>query len=189
MNEMLDTFLADPAVGAVGSAVGIAGAALWLASAWWAYSDASRRTESSFVSLAAAGWILVATPLFAPLALAVYALVRPPVPASDARARALAHRLTDIAVGENCPDCGILVEREWLRCPACARWLTAACETCGQWSPGDLEICPFCGAEHEEAAVGDVPTAAGERPAQRRVASSLRPSLYAASREVSSTSS
>lgn len=189
MDEMLTKVLADPAVGAIGTAIGVAAVALWLASAWWAYSDAARRTESSFAALGAAAWVLLSSPLFLPLSLATYALVRPPVPASDVRARAIAARLTDVAVGESCPGCGEVIESEWLRCPACARWLTAPCRSCGQWSPRDLDICPFCGAEHEKAAAGEVPTAAGERGAQPRVASSMRPSLYAASREVSSTSS
>ena len=185
----MNQLLANPAVGAIGTAIGLAAAALWLASAWWAYNDAGRRTESGLAAFAAAGWILLATPVFAPLALAVYTLVRPPVAAPDARARSLALKLTDAAVGDLCPDCGSQIETSWLRCPTCARWLTAACANCNVWSARDLDICPFCGHEREEAAADDVPAAAPRGTAQRRPASSMRPSLYAASRETSSVRS
>jgi len=81
MPDLLAETLNDPAVGAVGTAVVLAGIALWLAAAWWAYADAARRTESSLAGFVAAGWIILSTPLLLPLSLAAYAFARPQVAA------------------------------------------------------------------------------------------------------------
>ena len=44
MTELIAETLANPVIGAAGTAFLMAGVALWLAGAWWAYADASRRT-------------------------------------------------------------------------------------------------------------------------------------------------
>ena len=219
MKEVFDELLANPALQAVGTAILIAGFALWLAAAWWAYQDASRRTESMTAAFIAAAWIIVSTPLMLPLSLAVYSMARPQASASDSRTESLMARLNQIAVDRPaCPSCAVAVDPDWLRCPYCATWFAFECDACGEWSAAALEVCPFCGSDRQAlpagwAAAESGPhrdtghgTAAASKPAaaggatmsprasrarvQRgRVASSARPASYEASRAISSVSS
>jgi hypothetical protein len=123
-------------------AVGMTG--LWLAAAWWAYLDISRRTESELVQLAAVGWILLSTPLLLPLALGTYVLLRPQSTAAQRRSeRLMAVMGAEVEVAA-CPGCGEARDHAWRRCPACTTWLQAACRTCGRWSGVELQVCPWC---------------------------------------------
>jgi hypothetical protein len=217
MNDVLNEILGNPTVHLVGLAILLAVVALWLAAAWWAYQDASRRMESTTAGFAAAAWIILSTPLLLPLSLGIYATIRPQATASDDRTRSLMARLIETAADRpTCPGCSTVVDPEWLRCPYCATWFALECESCGAWSAGALDVCPFCGADRESVPAGwvaadsDFPgrglpgglaghgKAAASKPAaarrsagaprlQRgRMASSLRPSSYEASRETSS---
>lgn len=162
MSTLIDDFLANPIVGSIGTAIAVAGVALWLAAAWWAWQDASRRTESTIVACIAAAWIILSTPLLLPLSLAVYAVARPSVTAAEHRAQSLVAALSaDGAADSTCPTCAVRIEQGWVRCPQCATWLAAPCASCGAWSPAGLELCPFCGREgHAPAVVEDVAAAA-----------------------------
>ena len=173
MNEFFDQVLADPTVTAIGGAVGAALVALWLAAAWWAYTDAVRRTDSALAAMLVAAWIVVSTPLFVPFALAVYALARPQHSAAEHRTRRLAEELVDALdeiASADCPSCGETVEEGWLRCPSCASWLALPCRLCGTWSDRMLAVCPYCGGEERgEAAVEALePAAAVGRPRRGR---------------------
>ena len=150
MTDLIAETLANPIIGAAGTALAMAGVALWLAGAWWAYADASRRTESSLAGYVAAGWILLSTPLLLPLSLAAYAFARPQVSAADQRTKALAHELGTTAVPDACATCSAPVDASWVRCPACTSWLAAPCGHCGSWSDRTLEICPWCGGDTRE---------------------------------------
>ncbi len=158
MSTLIDGFLANPIVGSVGAAIAIAGVALWLAAAWWAWQDATRRTESTLVAFMAAAWIIISTPLLLPFSLAVYAVARPAVTAAEHRAEALVAALrADDAADSSCPACASRIDQGWVRCPQCTTWLAAPCTSCGEWSPAGLELCPFCGREgHAGPAVEDV---------------------------------
>ena len=173
MSDLIAQALSDPALGAVGTAVAVAGIALWLAGAWWAYADAARRTESSLAGFVAAGWIILSTPLLLPLALATYAFARPQVAAADQRTRQLAFELATTPPRPACPVCSEAVDESWLRCPSCTSWLAAPCEHCGAWSDARLEICPMCGSDTREQpfvqGVAGAPTAA-PRARRRRLA-------------------
>jgi hypothetical protein len=172
MSELLAQTLADPAIGAAGSAIVMAGIALWLAGAWWAYADASRRTESSLAGFVAAGWIILSTPLLLPLALAVYAFARPQVAAADQRTRALAAELTATPTAPTCGACAEPVDETWLRCPGCTAWLASPCAHCGRWSDASLESCPFCGSDtrHRPFVAGPAGSSATQRRGRRRIA-------------------
>ena len=171
MDDIVADILNDPAVSAIGLAIGAGAVALWLAAAWWVYADATRRTDSTFAPLLAAGWIVFSTPLMMPMALAVYALARPQQSAAELRARRLAADL----VGEmyeapeldTCPGCRTPADPTWLRCPTCTTWLAAPCAACGSWSGLTLEVCPWCGSEEREAPTVEpaalTPTAPGLR--------------------------
>lgn len=162
MEDLLAQVLNDPAVAAFGTAVLLAVTALWLVAAWWAYADATRRTESSLAGFVAAGWVILSTPFLLPLSLAVYAFARPQVPAADARTRRLAMELAMTPVRLSCHACAAPIEDSWLRCPTCTTWLAAPCSHCGGWSEATLEICPWCGGEGRDApyveAINDVTT-------------------------------
>jgi hypothetical protein len=150
ISDSISDFLSDPTVTAVGAAMAAALVALWLAAAWWAYSDAGRRTDSTLAALVAAGWIIVSTPLLVPFALAIYSFARPQQTAAEGRTRHLAAELVDemgSSAGPGCPACGTPSDPSWLRCPACATWLASPCAGCGSWSTPTLSLCPFCGSE------------------------------------------
>ncbi len=173
MTELIAETFANPIFGAAGTAVLMAGTALWLAGAWWAYADASRRTESSLAGYVAAGWILLSTPLLLPLSLATYAFARPQIPVADQRTKALAQELSATTIEQTCSSCAAPVESAWLRCPSCATWLGSPCAHCGEWSDAALEICPWCGGDArqqpfvEQFVTGGMATQRGRR---RRVA-------------------
>ena len=171
MTELIAEAFASPIFGAAGTAVLMAGVALWLAGAWWAYADASRRTESSLAGYVAAGWILLSTPLLLPLSLAAYAFARPQIPVADQRTKALAREL-GATVEQGCSSCAAPVDPAWLRCPSCATWLGSPCAHCGEWSDATLEICPWCGGEAREQPFVERFASAGaiQRGRRRRVA-------------------
>jgi hypothetical protein len=129
MSQVFTNLATDPTVGAVGLALALAAGGLWLAAAWWTYTDMARRTTLELVRLSAAGWILISTPLLLPLALATYVLFEAMAPALDDGA---------------CPGCGTTADASWHRCPRCATWLAASCDACGAWSAADLDLCPYC---------------------------------------------
>jgi hypothetical protein len=150
MSDVFDEILANPIIHTVGVAILLAAVALWLAAAWWAYQDASRRTESSLAGFVAVAWIIVSTPLMLPLSLAIYATARPQRTASDDRTIALMAQLNEIAADQpTCPGCAASIDPEWLRCPTCATWFATACQACGEWSAAGLELCPYCGADRD----------------------------------------
>jgi RNA polymerase subunit RPABC4/transcription elongation factor Spt4 len=46
---------------------------------------------------------------------------------------------------ENCPKCGLQVQRGFHYCPKCGCGLTPACPHCGQVVQRDYVCCPYCG--------------------------------------------
>lgn len=148
MIEMLARFVDDPTVSAVLLAMAGAVIGLWLAGAWWAFSDASRRTDSELARFLAAGWVILSTPVLLPLSLAVYTLVRPQTTVGELRSRALAAQLGPLIAEEaSCGACGAATDPGWRRCPSCTEWLQAPCAHCSAWSDIELEHCPYCGSE------------------------------------------
>jgi len=214
MNDVQNEILDNPTLHLVGTAILLAVVALWLAAAWWAYQDASRRLESSLAGFAAAAWIILSTPLLLPLSLGIYGHEALRSTASDDRTKSLMARLIATAADRpTCPGCAAAVDPDWLRCPYCATWFALECESCGEWSAASLDICPFCGADRESVPAGWIAADSGPEPSSHiaghgkaaaskpaaarksagaprlqrgRMASSWRPSSYEASRERSS---
>jgi len=178
VQHIFDQVLADPTVTAIGGAIGAALVALWLAAAWWAYTDAARRTDNTMAALLVAAWIVVSTPLMVPLSLAVYALARPQQTAAEKRTRRLAAELVgelDDFAPAKCLSCDKSVDAAWLRCPSCTTWLSLPCATCGAWSDRSLPACPFCGGEERGAAAIETLEPAATQGRQRKGRRSLRP--------------
>jgi hypothetical protein len=158
MSDLVAQILGNPAVAAIGTAIGLAAVALWFAAAWWAYADATRRTETSLAGFVAAGWILLSTPLLMPLALGAYVLARPQATAGDNRVKSLVQELRATATAPTCVECDLPIETSWLRCPRCTTWLATPCASCGRWSDDALEICPWCGGEDRDMPYVDGPS-------------------------------
>ena len=133
--------------------------ALWLALAFWTYTDARRRVDDPMlVACAAAG------SLFFPFVGAiVYAIVRPPEYLDDIRERELEIAAAEARLAQvqalACRHCGMEVERTFLRCPSCMQKLKEPCQTCGRPLDPSWKICPYCEAE--------VGTQRRARPARR----------------------
>jgi hypothetical protein len=178
MSQVFANLSTDPTVGAIGLALALAGAGLWLAAAWWTYTDMTRRTSFELVRLAAAGWILISTPLLLPLALAAYVLARPQQTVAERRAQRLFEAMAPELADGACPGCGAVADPSWHRCPSCATWLASTCSACEAWSATDLEVCPFCARDKRSGRMvrDEVLSAPARTP---RVEPALRPVVLA----------
>jgi len=138
-------------------AIGLYLVVLWLASAVWAYRDMRHRAESEVASYLAAGLIIGATPLFFPLAIVVYRIVRPPETLTEAWERHLSASAIEAEADalQGCYACGRRVDQEWLVCPTCGAKLHRVCADCGQLIDLDWIVCAWCG--HEIERPGGVP--------------------------------
>jgi RNA polymerase subunit RPABC4/transcription elongation factor Spt4 len=158
MTELLSRF--DAALGDVFNqpvvqlglrAIGLYLVVLWLASAVWAYRDMRHRAESEVASYLAAGLIVAATPVFFPLAIVVYRIVRPPETLTEAWDRRLDASALEAEADalQGCYSCGRRTDREWLVCPTCGAKLHRVCADCGQLIDLDWIVCAWCGHEIE----------------------------------------
>lgn len=148
VGEALAGILSHPLIGIVLRGLVIAAVVIWLASAWWVWRDLGQRTHDSLAPYLGATGVLLATPVFFPLALVVYRLVRPqdPVALEDE----LALRTAAIEGPEpesTCPGCGRITDGEWRRCPDCGAELTVPCAACGRPVGAGWAICAWCAAE------------------------------------------
>jgi hypothetical protein len=137
---------------------------LWLATAWWAFRDATRRTSNLAAPYLAAGLILIATPLLFPFAVVVYRIARP----GETLAEAYERRLSEEALraemsGATCPHCARRTESHWLLCPTCGERLHRRCASCDGLVDLDWALCAWCGADFGTAASAVTP----DRPAVR----------------------
>jgi RNA polymerase subunit RPABC4/transcription elongation factor Spt4 len=141
---------------------------VWLASAWWVFHDLRRRHQSSAAPYLGATFVVMASPIAFPLAVAVYRIVRPRETLGEARYRRLENRLTQLHVQEDltCADCGSSVDEDWLLCPACQAPLGYRCAVCERTMATDWSLCAWCGTEIEEPTTLDAP----ERRAQPAIA-------------------
>jgi RNA polymerase subunit RPABC4/transcription elongation factor Spt4 len=132
-------------------AIGLYLVVLWLASAVWAYRDMRHRTESEVASYFAAALIVAATPLFFPLAIVVYRIVRPPETLTEAWERRLSASAIQAQAEalQGCYGCSRRVDPEWLVCPSCGTKLHRVCADCGQMIDLDWVVCAWCGHELE----------------------------------------
>jgi len=122
-------------------------AALWLALAFYTYTDARRRIADPML----VGTAVVAALIFPFIGTIVYMIVRPPEYLEDAHERELEIQAAEARLaqlqGEVCPYCDFHVEKDFLRCPSCLRRLKEPCRSCGKPLDPRWKICPFCEAE------------------------------------------
>jgi len=147
MNQVLDSLVNDPTVGAIGFALAGTAIGLWLAAAWWTYTDMSRRTTSELARFTAVGWVLLSSPALLPLSLPTYLLARPQATVAEKRAQRLFQAMEPSMDEGRCLTCDSIVDADWRRCPACTTWLASACADCGEWSALDLGSCPWCAGD------------------------------------------
>ena len=130
---------------------------LWLACAFWVFRDLYRRTRDPFSPYAAAGAVVLFTPLFFPLALLAYRLMRPATTLVERRAMELeAELLGREAVVEACPECGRRVQDTWSRCPTCGVPLASDCPGCGERVGFDWVVCAWCAYDFEDSPTASV---------------------------------
>jgi len=132
-------------------AVGLYLVVLWLAAAVWAYRDMRNRSEMELVAYLAAVLVVAFTPLFFPLAIVVYRIVRPPETLAEAWERRLSGSALEAQAEalQGCRTCGRRIDAEWLVCPGCGTKLHRLCAECGQLIELDWLLCAWCGHELE----------------------------------------
>lgn len=118
---------------------------VWVATAWWVFSDASRRTTSLPAPYLVAGLVVLATPVFfLPVAI-LYRLIRPAETLAETTERDLTEAaLEATATRLTCPSCDAAIEAGWRQCPFCRQTLLVACPKCAQPVDAGWSICPWC---------------------------------------------
>jgi hypothetical protein len=132
---------------------------LWLAGAYWAFRDMQQRTENPILPYVAASFIIIFTPIFFPLAIFVYKIIRPheKIGEVDERNLAEAALLAEVEAIHSCPTWARRVNDEWILCPTCRSRLNRVCPNCSRLVGLDWSLCAWCGKDFERR---DVPAAA-----------------------------
>jgi hypothetical protein len=145
--ETFAALLGHPLVAMLVQALLAAAVVLWLVCAWWTFRDLATRTHDPVAPYLAAAGVLLSTPLFFPLALVVYRLVRPPHPSAADEILALRLAALGAEPEASCPSCGRATRDDWRRCPACGLELTLPCDACGHPVRTGWSICAWCARE------------------------------------------
>jgi RNA polymerase subunit RPABC4/transcription elongation factor Spt4 len=124
---------------------------LWLAAAYWAFRDMQLRTENPILPYLAAAFIIVFTPIFFPLAVFVYRIVRPQEKIGEVYERNLAEEalLAEVEGIRSCPTCARRIDDEWIICPTCRTRLNRVCPNCSRLVGLDWSLCAWCGKDFE----------------------------------------
>lgn len=137
---------------------------LWVAGAYWAYRDLQGRTDNPIAPYLAASVIILSTPIFFPLAIIVYRIVRPHERIGEVTERSLAEEalLNEVEAVAHCPGCRRRVESEWLICPTCRTRLQRVCPNCNRLVGPDWLLCAWCGQDFDRHDRAAVPAASAE---------------------------
>src|SRR5439155_14906387 len=119
-----------------------------LAAAFGAFQDMRRRSQMLHPPYLAAGAVVLASPVFFLLAVAIYRIIRPAETVTEATER----RLSQLAIAQeldrpSCPTCRSLIADDWMACPYCGATLRVSCERCSHLVELSWSICPWCAAE------------------------------------------
>jgi RNA polymerase subunit RPABC4/transcription elongation factor Spt4 len=139
---------------------------LWLAGAYWAFRDMQQRNENPILPYVAASFIILFTPIFFPLAIFVYKIIRPHEKIGETYERNLAEEalLAEVEAIKSCPTCARRVNEEWIICPTCRTRLNRVCPNCSRLVGLDWSLCAWCGKDFERPA-GALASSSGGRPA------------------------
>lgn len=132
-------------------------ALLWIATAYFVWRDARRRSESILFQLVALvlGFL---PPFLGPL---IYLVIRPPRTLDEERAIALEEQtfLGADTVDESmrpCPSCGRDIEVDFIVCPYCMTQFARRCHQCDRILRLGWAVCPFCAEEVGHAQMGRI---------------------------------
>jgi RNA polymerase subunit RPABC4/transcription elongation factor Spt4 len=164
IGKALGGFFGSPPVQLALQAIAVYLIILWLAGAYWAFRDMQQRTENPILPYVAASFIIVFTPVFFPLAIFVYKIIRPHEKIGEVYERNLAEEalLAEVESIKSCPTCARKVHDEWIICPTCRTRLNRVCPNCSRLVGLDWSLCAWCGKDFERR---DLPAAAIGRPA------------------------
>ena len=106
IGNALGGFFGSPVVQFVLQAIAIYLVVLWLAGAYWAFRDMQQRTENPILPYVAASFVIVFTPIFFPLAIFVYKIIRPHEKIGEVYERNLAEEalLAEVESIQQLPD-------------------------------------------------------------------------------------
>ena len=151
VGDGISAILNDPTIQTIFRATILYVGLIWLAAAYWAYRDLRTRTANPLLPYGAAAAIILFTPLFFPLAVILYRIVRPPETVSEASERALAEEamLVEVEKQHHCAACKRPIEADWLICPHCRTRLRRICSSCGRLVETDWSLCAYCGKDFE----------------------------------------
>ncbi len=157
--------------------IGVYFVVLWLAAAFWAFRDLQLRTTNPVLPYLGAAFIIVFTPVFFPLAVIVYRIVRPAERIGEVSERELAEEalLAEVEAVKSCPTCHRRVHDEWLLCPSCRTRLNRVCPGCGRLVGLDWSLCAWCGRDFErhESQLERLPAAVGGSPGRPAAAQDM----------------
>jgi len=174
IGNALGDFFGSPPVQFVLQAIAIYLVVLWLAGAYWAFRDMQHRTENPILPYVAASFVIVFTPIFFPLAIFVYKIIRPHEKIGEVYERNLAEEalLAEVESIKNCPTCARRVHDEWIICPTCRTRLNRVCPNCSRLVGLDWSLCAWCGKDFErrEIATTVEPLPSGLEPTGRLTA-------------------
>ena len=134
IGKALAGFFGSPVVQLAIQAIAVYLIILWLAGAYWAFRDMQQRTENPILPYVAASFIIVFTPIFFPLAIFVYKIIRPHEKIGEVYERNLAEEalLAEVEAIKSCPTCARRVHDEWIICPTCRTRLNRVCPNCSR---------------------------------------------------------
>src|SRR4051794_38838411 len=154
IGKALAGFFGSPIVQLALQAIAIYLIILWLAGAYWAFRDMQQRTENPILPYVAASFIILFTPIFFPLAIFVYKIIRPHEKIGEVYERNLAEEalLAEVEAIKTCPTCARRVNEEWIICPTCRTRLNRVCPNCSRLVGLDWSLCAWCGKDFERPA-------------------------------------
>jgi RNA polymerase subunit RPABC4/transcription elongation factor Spt4 len=163
IGKALGGFFGSPPVQLALQAIAVYLVILWLAGADWAFRDMQQRTENPILPYVAASFIIVFTPIFFPLAIFVYKIIRPHEKIGEVYERNLAEEalLAEVESIKSCPTCARRINDEWIICPTCRTRLNRVCPNCSRLVGLDWSLCAWCGKDFERR---DMPAAIASRP-------------------------
>jgi RNA polymerase subunit RPABC4/transcription elongation factor Spt4 len=132
-------------------------AVLWVATAFFVWRDARRRSASTTFQLLALllGFV---PPFLGPL---VYLVIRPPSTLDEERALSLEEQSlleldNDALAMRPCPSCGKEIEADFIVCPYCRTQFARRCNACDRVLRLGWGVCPYCAEEVGHAPLGRV---------------------------------